>query len=119
MFGSIKRAVRRFTVASSRFVKATLHRIVEHIKKNPEVCAFQLPMPLVAILPGVLLLAMGFSNVGPLAGSAAAAYQSAHGATTGFSFLQSAAMGGTAAFGVAVTGVAAAAVLVAQRSKRA
>ncbi|KAK3067668.1 hypothetical protein LTR53_015327 [Teratosphaeriaceae sp. CCFEE 6253] len=119
MFGSIKRAVRRFAVASSRFVKTTLHRIVEHMKKNPELCAFQLLMLLVAVLPSVVLLAMGFNSVGPVAGSAAAGYQSAHGATAAFSFLQSAAMGGTAAFGVAVTGVTAAAGFVAQWFKRA
>lgn len=41
-----------------------------------------------------LLASIGFSAVGPVAGSLAASFQSTFGATAGFSFLQSVAMGG-------------------------
>ena len=73
----------------------------------------------------MILGAMGFSAVGPVAGSIAAGWQASLGSVVSgslFSFLQGAAMGGAAmgvftGIGAAGVGVAAAGVLVAVRGK--
>ncbi|TKA67504.1 hypothetical protein B0A55_08429 [Friedmanniomyces simplex] len=96
--------------------------IQEHIKNNPKMSAFQIVMLIIAVVPGLVVAPtlgmLGFSGSGPVAGSAAAAFQSANGATVGFSILQSAAMGGTAVVGNAVTGLFAGAGVVMEFFKR-
>ncbi|EMC94589.1 hypothetical protein BAUCODRAFT_25751 [Baudoinia panamericana UAMH 10762] len=69
-----------------------------HIGKDPGMTSLQVILVVVALTPGVvatpLLYTLGFSGLGPLAGSAAAAFQSTFGTIAGFSTLQSAAMAG-------------------------
>ncbi|KAK0939584.1 hypothetical protein LTR29_008833 [Friedmanniomyces endolithicus] len=96
--------------------------IKEHIKKNPKMSAFQIAMIVMAVVPGLVVAPvlglLGFGSLGPVAGSAAAAFQSVNGATAGFSILQSAAMGGTMVVGNVVTGVCAGAGVVTEFFKR-
>jgi len=73
---------------------------VEYIKAHPGSTAIQVASVSVAVCP-VLFAApalglIGFSSAGPVAGSAAAGYQSLYGATWLFSGMQSAAMHGYA-----------------------
>ncbi|KAK3652059.1 hypothetical protein LTR56_003284 [Elasticomyces elasticus] len=94
----------------------------DHIKNNPGMSAFQIVMVIIAVAPGLVVAPalglLGFSSIGPVAGSAAAGFQAANGATAGFSVLQSAAMGGTAVVGNAVIGVVAGAGVAAEFFKR-
>ncbi|KAK5696394.1 hypothetical protein LTR17_024232 [Elasticomyces elasticus] len=140
----IKQTLKRgLSVISRRarcLLKRMLQQAVEHYKKNPRLCQLQLAMLVLVVLGLVVapvLLAMGFSSIGPVAGtwkplailqklcadtvtgSAAAAHQSAWGATAAFGALQSTAMTGAAAtVGVIVSSVAAAAAAFAQFFKR-
>lgn len=128
---TFERAKRDFNKFATGLEHVTWDKLPEgvknHIKKNPKMTAFQVAMLVVALVPGLVIApvlgAVGFSSVGPVAGtyidrsevwskadrvvgSAAAAFQSANGATAAFSFFQSAAMGGYAAgaVGGVVTG---------------
>ncbi|KAK4954824.1 hypothetical protein LTR10_007016 [Elasticomyces elasticus] len=98
------------------------HHVQEHIRNNPMMSAFQIVMVIIAVAPGLVVAPalglLGFSSIGPVAGSAAAGFQAANGATASFSVLQSAAMGGTAVVGNAVTGVVAGAGVAAEFFKR-
>ncbi|KAK3067667.1 hypothetical protein LTR53_015326 [Teratosphaeriaceae sp. CCFEE 6253] len=87
--------------------------ITDGITNNPKTTIFQIIMLVLAVVPGVLLTPaltlLGFGSLGPIAGSWAAAFQAANGATWGFSVAQSLAMGGQAIVGTGVTVVATAA----------
>ncbi|KAK0346383.1 hypothetical protein LTR91_011883 [Friedmanniomyces endolithicus] len=108
-------------VSGLREIKWDEH-IKGHIKKNPKMSAFQIVMIVMAVVQGLVIAPvlglLGFGSLGPVAGGAAAAFQSANGATAGFSILQSAAMGGTAVFGNVVTGVCAGVGVVTEFFKR-
>ncbi len=126
-------------VSGLREIKWDEH-IKGHIKKNPKMSAFQIVMIVMAVVQGLVIAPvlglLGFGSLGPVAGElsmslpssaslltersggAAAAFQSANGATAGFSILQSAAMGGTAVFGNVVTGVCAGVGVVTEFFKR-
>ncbi|KAK5684024.1 hypothetical protein LTS10_003888 [Elasticomyces elasticus] len=100
---NIKQTLKRgLSIISRRaccLLKRMLHQAIEHYKKNPRLCQLQLAMLVLVVLGLVvapMLLAIGFSKVGPVFGSAAAAHQSAFGATAAFGALQSTAMTGAA-----------------------
>ncbi|KAK3658567.1 hypothetical protein LTR22_008920 [Elasticomyces elasticus] len=123
---NIKQTLKRGLSTLSRRARCLFRRILqqafEHYKKNPRLCQFQLAMIIIVILglavPS-MLLAMGFSSIGPVAGSAAAAHQSAAGTTAAFVALQSTAMTGAAAtVGVIVSSAAAAGAAIAHFFKR-
>lgn len=84
--------------------------MVNHIKSHPYLSALQASGLLVsaASLGAPLILgAVGFSAVGPVAGSAAAAWQSSMGLVQAgnlFTWCQSAAMGGAAVGGIVAAG---------------
>ncbi|KAF2769475.1 hypothetical protein EJ03DRAFT_382625 [Teratosphaeria nubilosa] len=90
-------------------------QVKEQIRNKPNMTIFALLTLLVAVVPGLvatpLLNALGLSGLGPIAGSAAAWFQSTYGANALFSTLQSAAMGGYGAATVhgVVSGIFAAA----------
>ena len=79
---------------------ALYHRFCAYARAHPipsatHVCGYLALVTSICLLP-----ALGFSGLGPVAGSVAAGWQSALGSVAAgglFSFLQSAAMGGTAA----------------------
>ncbi|TKX23424.1 putative integral membrane protein-2 [Elsinoe australis] len=79
--------------------------VTTHIANNPKMSAVGLLSFLIVAVPGLVagpaLAALGFGSVGPVAGSWAAAHQSAYGVSAIFSALQSAAMGG---YGATVVG---------------
>ncbi|KAK4548338.1 hypothetical protein LTR36_010208 [Oleoguttula mirabilis] len=81
--------------------------VKEYMRAHPTLTAIQIIVVIIALVPGLIVApalgAIGFGSMGPAAASAASGYQAAHGATAGFSFLQSAAMGGYGA--AAVNGV--------------
>ncbi|KAF2719450.1 hypothetical protein K431DRAFT_305193 [Polychaeton citri CBS 116435] len=78
--------------------------IKERIRENPKMTIFQVfALILPAVLTGPLLGLLGFSATGPVAGSAAAGFQSTFGTNFAFRIAQSAAMGGYGA--PVVTGV--------------
>ncbi|KAK5735959.1 hypothetical protein LTR17_007794 [Elasticomyces elasticus] len=118
----LKRGLSIISRRARCLVKRMLQQAVEHYKKNPRLCQFQLAMFVLVVLGLVVapvLLAMGFSSIGPVAGSPAVAHQSAFGATVGFSALQSTAMTGAAAtIGVIVSSVAAGGAVIEQFFKR-
>ncbi|KAK4898482.1 hypothetical protein LTR27_004079 [Elasticomyces elasticus] len=122
----IKQTLKRGLSTLSRRARCLFRRIlqqaVEHYKKNPRLCQFQLAMLVLVVLGLVVapvLLAMGFSSIGPVAGSAAAAHQSAAGTTAAFIALQSTAMTGAAAtVGIIVSSVATGGAVIAQFFKR-
>ncbi|KAK0257770.1 hypothetical protein LTR91_000665 [Friedmanniomyces endolithicus] len=102
-----------------------LRKVKAHVKKHPWEYArraFQMVMILLAVGSGLVVTSvlglLGFSSIGPVAGSTAAAFQSLHGATAGFSLLQSAAMGGTAVFVIIMATLFAGAVVVAEFFRR-
>ncbi|KAF2769476.1 hypothetical protein EJ03DRAFT_351216 [Teratosphaeria nubilosa] len=84
----------------------------DYIKNNPKMTAFQILSLLLCLIPGLivtpLLGIMGFSGIGPVAGTAAAGLQSSFGTPLVFRAFQSAAMGGwgaAAAAGVVGAGL--------------
>ncbi|MCJ1269198.1 hypothetical protein MMC22_009087 [Lobaria immixta] len=85
-------------------------RLLQHIKAHPYLSALQASGALlsaVSLGAPLILGAAGFSAVGPVAGSAAAAWQSSAGlvqAGSFFAWCQSAAMGGAAVGGIAAAG---------------
>ncbi|KAK5128997.1 hypothetical protein LTR85_000330 [Meristemomyces frigidus] len=99
-------------------------RIKDHIKEHPKMTACRIVLIIAAFAPGLIvspaLGLLGFSSVGPVAGSVSAGYQSANGATAGFSLLQSVPMAGYGAAAVngVVTGASAGAVGAVQWLKR-
>ncbi|KAK0346170.1 hypothetical protein LTR91_016767 [Friedmanniomyces endolithicus] len=102
-----------------------LRKVKTHVQKHPWECAciaFQVAMIILAAGAGLVVTTalglLGFSSIGPVAGSAAAAFQSLNGATAGFSLLQSAAMGGTAVFVIIVATLFAGAAVVTEFFKR-
>ncbi|KAK5703975.1 hypothetical protein LTR97_002988 [Elasticomyces elasticus] len=119
---TLKRGLSIISRRARCLLKRMLQQAVEHYKKNPRLCQLQLAMLILVVLGLVvapMLLAIGFSKIGPVFGSAAAAHQSVFGATVTFSALQSAAMTGAAAtVGVVVSSVAAAVAAIAQFFKR-
>lgn len=86
--------------------------VTSYVHKHPWETAFALLSILGITIVPVVLPAIGFSAIGPVAQSIAAAWQSSIGivaAGTPFAFLQSAAMGGAAAgvfYGAGVAGLA-------------
>lgn len=92
-------------------------RLLQHIKAHPYLSALQASGALlgaVSLGAPLILGAAGFSAVGPVAGSAAAAWQSSTGlvqAGSFFSWCQSAAMGGAAVGGIAAAGTVGASAL--------
>jgi len=87
-------------------------KVSRYIRKHPWQTAFVLLSILSILVVPVILPAIGFSSIGPVAESLAAAWQSSIGivvAGTPFTFLQSAAMGGAAAgifYGIGGAGLA-------------
>ncbi|KAI9741615.1 MAG: hypothetical protein M1835_003090 [Candelina submexicana] len=86
-------------------------RLLNHVKSHPYLTALQasgLLISATALGAPTLLGAAGFGALGPVANSAAAAWQSSQGivqAGSLFSWLQSAAMGGAAAGSIATAGL--------------
>ncbi|KAK5175232.1 uncharacterized protein LTR77_000369 [Saxophila tyrrhenica] len=70
----------------------------KRLEEHPKLTAFVLLSILIAFCPFLVVIPfltlLGFGGLGPVAGSLAAAHQSANGATTGFRVLQSARMAG-------------------------
>ncbi|MCJ1403431.1 hypothetical protein MMC11_006654 [Xylographa trunciseda] len=103
-------------------LQAQLHAyatsVNRYVRAHPREIGFALfCMFFLAIVP-VILPAIGFSSMGPVAGSLAAAWQSAIGAVVAgspFAILQSAAMGGAAAGVITGVGVAGFAALAAKK----
>jgi hypothetical protein len=97
----------------------TLNKFGQYVEDNPVRFALQVTGAVVstaALITVPILGAVGFSAIGPVAGSAAAGWQAAIGAVEAgslFAFCQSAAMGGAAAAGLAGAGAGGAAAAVA------
>ncbi|KAK4495391.1 hypothetical protein PRZ48_013722 [Zasmidium cellare] len=71
---------------------------IEYVKQHPAKSTLHLTLLLATTFPGAIAVPayyfLGFSPIGPVAGSLAAAFQSMFGTPLSFSVLQSAAMGG-------------------------
>jgi len=100
------------------YLEALRSRITGYIKKHPILFGFKVAgsiVSLASIFALPILGAVGFGVAGPVAGSAAAAWQSSIGlveAGSIFAWCQSAAMGGAAVGGIMATGLAGAGVAV-------
>jgi len=87
-------------------------KVSRYIRKHPWQTTFLLLSILSILVVPVILPAIGFSPIGPVAGSLASAWQASIGvvaAGTPFAFLQGAAMGGAAAglfYGIGGAGLA-------------
>jgi hypothetical protein len=112
----VNRASRSLQEVGSNIPKVSVYELLletgKYIQENPGTFAFQaggaaVAVGAAAVMP--VLGAIGFTTIGPVAGSAAAAWQSSIGlvqAGSLFAWCQSVAMGGWAAGGIMTTGVA-------------
>jgi Interferon-induced 6-16 family len=97
----------------------SLGKFVQYVEDNPIRFALQVTGAVVttaALIAVPILGAIGFSSIGPVAGSVAAGWQASIGAVEAgslFALCQSAAMGGAVAAGLTTTGVSGAAVALA------
>ena len=99
----------RYKNRLAQLLKNLTNFVANYVREHPGETAIALLSILSISIVPIILPAIGFSAIGPVAQSLAAAWQSAIGivaAGTPFSFLQSAAMGGPAASVFLVAGVA-------------